>query len=191
MLVASLMAFFADPPFPTVGRTEHCELRKRPKTDERGAAMWARCVWPGIDPTRVRTRLLELDRYAEWIWPIAESRILREESGRLLVYQRQEVWALADREVLLWVRPQRASDMVVVSWEAASELPLRLQPGSVRTPRNTGFWAVRPAGDGVEVVHQIELDAGGLPLPRWLVRAIQTRGFARILRDLREASSGP
>ncbi|MCB9691427.1 MAG: hypothetical protein H6736_06410 [Alphaproteobacteria bacterium] len=187
MVLALLLTAHADDSFTLMKETEACTIRKREKTETQGAAMWARCRWPELEPAVVRGMLTDLTRYDEWIWPIGESRVEREDAGRKLVYQRQHIFGLSDREVLLWVTVDDRPELAKVAWTAANDQPLVLADGAVRTPRNTGFWTIgpNPDGPGTEVVHQIELDAGGLPLPQWLVRAIQTRGFHRILTDIR------
>ena len=38
---------------------------------------------------------------------------------------------------------------------------------------------------GSTVIHQIEVDAGGVPLPQWLIRAIQSRGMGRLMDEAR------
>lgn len=180
----------ANDTFTLLRTSDTCTIRKREKTASAGAAMWARCTWPDTEPAVLRRMFADLTRYDEWIWPIGESRIERREpSGRLLVYQRQHIWALADREVLLWVDVQETPNRLEVRWTTANTEPLVLQKGAVRTPRNLGHWILEaaPAG-GTTVEHQIEVDAGGLALPAWLVRAVQTRGFNRILSDVHDAA---
>lgn len=176
------------PEFELLKQVGDCTFRKREKTEERGAAMWASCTWSEVDPARARQLITDLDNYEDLIWPISESRVERAEAGRQLVYQRQHIWALSDREVLLWVSVDDRPEQALVRWEVADELPLELSDGAIRTPVNTGFWRVEPNPDGAGTVvtHQIEVQAGGLALPQWLIRAIQTRGFNRILSDVRE-----
>lgn len=183
-----LFSALANDTFPVVKTTDTCTIRKRDKTATQGAAMWATCTWPDVDPAVLVGMLTDLDRYDQWIWPIEESRVERTDAERLLVYQRQHIFGLSDREVLLWVDVRQTPTSAAIRWSAANDQPLVLQKGAIRTPRNKGFWTVVPnaTGPGTTVVHQIEVDAGGLPLPAWLVRAIQTRGFLRLLGDIHD-----
>ena len=190
-MILALLPAFATPPadFVPLKTTDTCTIAKREKTATLGAAMWARCTWPDVPPERVHALLIDLDHYEDWIWPIGDSRVEREEGGVQIVYQRQHIWGLSDREVLLRVQIGGDEPAARVAWEAANDLPLELDRGSIRTPINTGHWTSEPAeGGGVIVTHQIEVNAGGIPLPGWLMRAIQTRGFSRLLTDLREAA---
>jgi hypothetical protein len=190
-LILAVTLALANDAFTLVKTTDTCTYRKREKTPTAGAAMFARCTWPDVAPAVLVRMFDDLSRYDEWIWPIAASRVERREGERDLVYQRQEIWALSDREVLLWVtREQTGDDTLTVRWTTANEVPLDLTDGAIRTPRNIGYWTLKPAPDGGSIAeHQIEVDAGGgLPLPKWLVRAIQTRGFTRVMDDVHDAA---
>jgi hypothetical protein len=131
--------------------------------------------------------ITDLDAYDRWVWPVTESRVERRAPARDLVFQRQRVFGLADREVLLWAERRPLPDGVRLEWTTAAEEPLAVAPGAVRTPRNEGFWEVRGAEGQVHVVHEIAVDPGGL-VPRWLVELTRARGFARVMSDARAAS---
>ena len=148
--------------------------------------MRATCTWPDVEPHVLTDMFTDLSRYDEWIWPIGESEVRRREPTRALVYQRQHIWGLSDREVLLWVQQQPVGPHGLdVTWTVATEEPLVLRDGSIRTPVNTGIWSFQPAnGGGTLAIHQIEVSAGGVQLPQWLIRAIQTRGFKRVMDDV-------
>ena len=77
-----------------------------------------------------------------------------------------------------------------VAWSAANEEPLASREGAIRTPVNSGMWSIKadPSG-GSLVVHQIEVDAGGMPVPRFLMDWIQQRGLISILKEVREQAS--
>jgi hypothetical protein len=172
--------------FTFVRDTSGCRISMRPPEDPRGAAMRADCHWPEV-PAEPLTRLIgRYEAYPEFVFPLDKVEVRREEAGRTLVYQHQSVFGTADREVLLWMtRQDLPSGGERVSWTAATEEPLQLEPGAVRTPRNTGFWQVDPdPAGGSHVVHEIALDAGGY-VPQWLVNFVRTRAFSKILSDLR------
>jgi hypothetical protein len=153
--------------------------------------MRADCAWPEVEPGRLIALLGQVEAYGSFIWPIKEARLVREEGDRQLVYQRQHITGLADREVLLWMTRQDLQDGGrQYRWTAAQEEPMTLQPGAVRTPRNDGLWEVRPAASGgSQVVHQIAVEAGGPVLPRWLLSWIRTRGFLAVMADVRRAAT--
>ena len=133
MVLALLLTAHADDSFTLMKETDACTIRKREKTETQGAAMWARCRWPELEPAVVRGMLTDLTRYDEWIWPIVESRVEREDAGRKLVYQRQHIFGLSDREVLLWVTVDDRPELAKVAWTAANDQPLALAEGAVRT----------------------------------------------------------
>lgn len=147
--------------------------------------MRAVCDWPQVEPAALAGLLSQYERYSEYVYPIDLARIERVEGKRSLVYQRQVIFGIADREVLLWIHRESAADTSRFVWTTASEEPLDLASGAVRTPRNEGSWSVGPAeGGGSKVVHEIAMDAGG-SIPRWLIEMVRTRAFARIMADVR------
>lgn len=189
-LALALAASADDGGFVPVREAAGCAISMRPESSPEGAAMRADCRWPEVDPARLVEMLSAYDRYSDFVYPIAEARVVRTERDRALVYQRQSMFGIADREVLLWMGREERGDATRFAWTTASEQPLEQRPGSVRTPRNVGYWEVAPGPDGgASVVHEIALDAGG-SVPRWLVALVRTRGFARIMEDVR-AASGP
>lgn len=185
------MSLAADDGFAFVREASGCAIAMRPEDHPSGAAMRADCHWPDVDPKRLIEVIGQYERYDEFVSPVHEARIERRSGNRTLVYQRQQMLGIADREVLLWMwREERPDSGVRVSWTTASDEPLALAPGSVRTPKNIGYWEVTPDPvGGAHVVHEIQLDAGGA-IPRWLVSLVRTRGFARIMQDVRVFGGG-
>lgn len=176
--------------FEPVKQAEDCDIELRDETHPDGAAMRAKCHWPEIDAKRAGPMMDDLNRYAEFIWPIAESRVVRAEPERRLVYQRQHIFGMTDREVLLWVNRTVEGDTTQIAWVAASEEPLTQARGTIRTPKNTGHWQVAPHPDGGSTVeHEIAIQAGGPKLPRWLLNMIRMRGFVSVMRDVRAAAA--
>lgn len=185
-------ALAADDGFAYVRDAAGCRVWMRPETHPEGAAMRAECHWAEVDPGVVAAMITDSARYSEFVYPIAETRVERRTpDGRELVYQRQQVFGLADREVLLWMwREDHDDGAVRMAWTTAADQPLAVAPGAVRTPKNVGFWEVGPdPAGGAHVVHEIALDAGG-SVPRWLVSLVRTRGFARLMEDMRRIAGG-
>jgi hypothetical protein len=178
--------------FEPVREEAGCAIAMRPESHPDGAAMRAECRWPEVEPATLSAMLAVFEAYPDFVFPIDEARVVRREPDRALVYQRQSMIGLADREVLLWMGQEPTPDGGArFSWTAAAEEPLALRPGAVRTPRNTGFWQVDPypAGGSV-VVHEVAMDAGG-SIPRWVVELVRYRAFARIMADVRAAAVAP
>ncbi len=172
--------------FESVRTAHNCAISMRPEAHPDGAAMRADCRWPDVQLTTMTAGLGDYTRYTEYVFPIVVSRVERlDDAGRSLVYQRQHIFGIADREVLLWMRQGPVEGGVRFSWSAAVEEPLSLGDGNVRVVRNEGYWeVVADDAGGVRVVHQVAMDAGG-SIPKWLVQLVRTRSFARIMGDVR------
>lgn len=187
-LVASAGA--DDRGFEPVREDAGCRIAMRPESHPERAAMRADCVWPEVDAAALVARLADYPAYPELVFPIDEARVVREEPGRTLIWQRQSMIGIADREVLLWMRREERDGGVAFAWQTAAEEPLTLAPGAVRVPRNEGYWWVGPhPGGGVAVVHEIAMDAGGA-IPKWVVNLVRSRGFARVMSDVRTLAAG-
>jgi hypothetical protein len=188
-MIASLVAVAAAGAFEPVRASDGCAIAMRPESDPAGAAMRAECAWPEV-PAAGLVRMLEVYAdYPRFVFPIDEARVERRDGERALVYQRQSMIGLADREVLLWMTREAVPGGVRFAWSAAAEEPLALRPGAIRTPRNTGYWEVVADGaGGSRVVHEVALDAGGA-VPRWIIDLVRTHAFARILSDVRSAAA--
>lgn len=175
--------------FEHVRDVDGCAIAMRAATATTVAAMRAECRWPDVDPAAVAALIRDYARYPDLVFPIDEAVVRRVEGDRTLVYQRQSMIGLSDREVLLWMTTTVEGDRTTVSWTPARDEPLELRPGAIRTPENTGFWSVEPdGGGGSRVVHEIALDAGG-SVPEWIVNLVRTRSFARIMGDVRAAAT--
>jgi hypothetical protein len=183
-------AVASDDGFEPLREAAGCVYTSRPKDHPDGSAMRAVCTWDDVSADQLRQKLGDFDAYEQTIWVVDESEVRKTVSDRQLVYQLQKLWGLNDREVLLWAWSEDLEDGQRFAWTTASEEPLPERKGAIRTPKNEGFWEVRdaPDGKGAVVTHQIAVDAGGVPLPGWLLRWIRTRGFARVMDEVRESS---
>lgn len=187
-VVLALAAFAAEPVFEPVAEADGCAVSMRPPTHPEGAAMRAECGWPDVEPGALAAMLSVYEDYPRFVFPVDEARVVRLDGSRALVYQRQSMIGLADREVLLWMTREDTGGAVRFSWSAAAEEPLALRPGAIRTPKNTGFWEVAgDGGGGSRVVHEVALDAGG-SIPKWIVELVRYRSFAKIMADVRAAA---
>jgi hypothetical protein len=186
-----MWALAAEPDgFEVVRSVDGCVIAMRPEGHPDKTALRATCRWPEVSLDKAKALLTDFSRYPEFVPPIVESTVRRRDGERSLVYQRQHIWPIADREVLLWMSAREANGGTRVTWTAAVEEPLALREGSVRVPRTDGYWWVAPHSDGgVEVVHQIAMDGGGR-LPAWLVDMVRTRGFAQVTSDVRALTGG-
>lgn len=186
----AVSAFADERGFEPVRDDAGCHISMRPETHPDRAAMRAECQWPEVDAAGLVALLAQYARYPELVFPITEAKVVREEPGRTLVYQRQSLFGIADREVLLWMRQEPRDGGTAFVWTAAVDEPLTLREGAIRTPRNEGYWWVGPGErGGVAVVHEIALDAGG-SIPRWIVNLVRSRSFAKIMSDVRTIAAG-
>lgn len=168
-----------------------CAISGRPPEHEAKAALRARCHWPDVEPESLLSLVSDFGRYPSFVWPLKVSDVKRAEGDRSLVYQRQSVWPLADREVLLWMWSEPWSEGgTQVRWTAATDESLEVDKGSIRVPRTDGHWAVRSHPDGgAWVEHQISMDGGG-KIPKWLMDRIRARGFAQVTLAARDRVLG-
>lgn len=151
--------------------------------------MKAECHWPDVTVDDVHGVFSRLDRWQDFVWCIADSRILEEQGGRTLVWQRQSVRPLSDRENVIWMAVEETEDGYTYRWELA-EVPFDAAPSSVVPGRNEGRWVVRAAPDGgVWLTNEIAYDPAG-SVPSWLVRWFQTRGALQVLDGIHEAVGG-
>jgi hypothetical protein len=178
-----------EPPagFSPVREAAGCSISMRDESHPLGVAMRAVCSWPEVEPAAFGDIIQAYERYPEFVFPVTIARVERQEAERALVYQRQHVLGISDREVLLWMsREPLPGGGVRVTWTTASDEPLQMAPGTVRTPKNAGYWEVVPdPRGGSQVIHQIEMDAGG-SVPRWLVNLVRSSGFARLMGQIRD-----
>lgn len=148
--------------------------------------MRAECFWPDVTVDQVHEVFSRLDRWQDFVWCISDSRIVREDGGRTLVWQRQSVRPLSDRENVIWMTVERRPDGYAYRWELAAE-PFAADPSSVVPGRNEGSWIVREApGGGVLLTNEMAYDPAG-SVPSWLVRWFQTRGALQVLDGIHEA----
>ena len=169
-------------------RTAHdCVFEARPKAHQEGAALRATCHWPDVQPETMGALVTTYEAYTEWLWPLAECSVVETQDDRALVYQRQQIMTLADREVLLWMTKQQTKRQTRVDWVAANERPLELTRGAIRTPKNTGFWLIdaHPEG-GSHVKHEVAVNAGGAAIPEFLLNWLRYKGFISIIKDVRK-----
>ncbi|MEZ4319300.1 MAG: hypothetical protein R3F61_17435 [Myxococcota bacterium] len=192
MLVWLAFPALADPGdgFEPLREAADCVYTQRPKEHAEGSAMRAVCTWADVDPAVLDEKLGDFAAYDEHIWVVDESEVRRTVGERSLVYQLQQIWGISDREVLLWAWTEPVDGGHRHRWETATDEPLEPRKGAIRTPKNEGYWEVRanPDGPGALVTHEIAVDAGGVPLPGWLLQWIRTRGFARVMDDIRSGS---
>jgi hypothetical protein len=179
-------AFAAD--WSVVRESDGCVFEHRAEGSPDGAAMRATCTWPDVAPDPLVAMLSQYEQYPSFVWAIDAAQIRRVEGARALVYQAQRLPGIADREVMLWITKEELEPGVRFSWSVASDVLWKPSEGNIATPKNTGSWTVRPApGGGSEVVHEIAVDAGG-QIPRWVVALVRTRGFVKVLEDVRAAA---
>lgn len=192
-LLLALNAQAADDGFEPLREAGGCAYFQRDRTHEGGSAMRAVCEWPDVDPASLDGQLARFDDYEDLVWVVDASEVRRNEGDRALVYQLQQLWGLSDREVLLWAWSEPVEGGHRHRWVTAADEPLEPRKGAIRTPKNEGFWEVRanPAGPGALVTHEIAVDAGGVPLPEWLLKWIRTRGFGRVMDEVREGAKTP
>jgi hypothetical protein len=145
--------------------------------------MWASCDWPDVDEAAVVDALGDPERYGR-VWPnVLQSRVLGREGEVLHVWQRHDLPAFADREVVIDWRARAVGGGWRVSW-TTSTIAWEPEPGDERCPRYDARWDVTPMpGGGTRVVHEARYASG--TLPAWLVRPFLGRELAHAVEALR------
>jgi len=190
MLIVGLLlqaSVAAEDGFEVIRSAHDCVFEARAKSHPGGAALRATCHWVDVEPEAMGRLVTNYKDYTDWLWPLAECTVVETEPERTLVYQRQQIMTLADREVLLWMTQRQNGTNTRVDWSAANDKPLEVSPGAIRTPKNTGFWLIdaHPEG-GSHVKHEVAVNAGGAAIPEFLLNWLRYKGFISIIKDVRK-----
>lgn len=184
------LGWASDDGFEVIRTANDCVFEARAKAHSEGAALRATCHWADVDPKAMGQLVTTYADYTDWLWPLAECNVVETLPERTLVYQRQQIMTLADREVLLWMTKKQNGSYTRVDWLAANEKPLELSPGAIRTPKNTGFWMIDAHPDGgSSVKHEVAVNAGGAAIPEFLLNWLRYKGFVSIIKDVRKHAS--
>jgi hypothetical protein len=184
-LLLFTVALAAPPDHTAVKEASGCTLYAGPSDSGGIAPMFADCHWPEVSPQPLQALLGKWDAYDQYIFAIVSCTVLKTEGSRTLVHQVQTAPAIAQREVVVWMEAVPVSDGMRFTWENDPSEPLELAKGSVRAPRNAGYWEVtrHPEG-GARVVHAISYDPGGR-VPAWLVRRFSVGGLEGVMTEVR------
>jgi hypothetical protein len=190
MSLLLITAAIAAPPNHTVVKeTNGCILYAGPADTGGIAPMFADCHWPEVKPERLQGLLGTFDAYDAYIFAIASCTVLRTEGTRTLVHQVQTAPAIAQREVAVWMEAVTVPGGMRYTWENDPNEPLALSQGSIRAPRNTGYWEVTAHPDGgARVAHAVSYDPGGR-VPAWLVRRFSVGGLDGVMTEVRDLAA--
>lgn len=168
LLLASAQAVALPAGFAEVGAAEGCVLALGASEPDGVVPMWATCDWPDVTESAVVAALSRPERYAR-IWPnVVDSRVVGRDGDTLQVWQKHDLPAFADREVVIDWRASAISGGWRVAW-TTSALDWEPAPGDERCVRYDARWDVMPLpGGGTRVVHEARYASG--TLPAWLVR---------------------
>ena len=188
LLLVILSTTIATPPGYTVTEedVEGCTLSLGQEDDQGDRPMRAECLWPDVSLATFNTRMADWAGHAAIFSTVAESEVLREESGRALVRQRHTTRGISDREILLWMKHEKVDGYDRYSWTRAREEKLEPGDGTVAGERSDGYWQARAEGEGVRVVHELTYDPGG-SVPGFIVRWFQTSGLEKTVEEAHAA----
>lgn len=170
--------------FVVQGEQAGCTLALGPDEADGVVPMWASCEWPDVEPAAVISALSSPQRYGR-IWPnVLASRVVGEHDGALQVWQKHDLPAFADREVVVDWHATAIPGGRRFSWVTA-DVEWELQPGDERCVHYEARWDVtlRPGG-GVRLVHETRYASG--TLPPWLIRPFLGRELASAVEALRD-----
>jgi hypothetical protein len=131
--------------------------------------------------------------YTEWQHNCEEARVLPQEDGTTLTYNRiGSPWPVSDRDVVLRsIRTNQTDGSIHIEFSSTEDADLAVPRGVVRMPRLIGSYDLTPVEAGTHVVYTVDSDPGG-SLPAWLVRQASKDLPYFTLRNLQErVESGP
>ena len=188
-LLTAAVAVAAPADFHVVMEKEDCTFYMGAREADGVTPVQVECRWSDVEKESLDALLRRVDTYHDIVWAIEDSRVVRVEGERSLVWQRHHVPGTAAREAMVWMAVQpTAAGGTRYAWTTADEA-FTSGRGTIQAPRNDGFWEVTPTADGVEVILQGSYDPGGW-VPDWLVRWCQTVGAERVMNDLHERAAG-
>ncbi len=168
-----------------VKETEDCTLFSGPVDKNGVAPMFAECHWPEVAPENLQAMLGVFEAYNDYIFAIESCTIVRTEGERTLVHQVQNAPAIANREVVVWMEKIPVEGGFRFTWKNDPNEPISMASGSVRAPRNEGYWEVTAHPEtGSVVFHAVTYDPGGR-VPSWLVRKFSIGGLSDVMKQVR------
>jgi len=188
----TLLAIAAAAPsdYEPVMERDDCVFYMGPQEADGVTPVMVECNWSDRDAHEMDALLSQMNNYHEIVWAIEDTRMVRAEGARSLVWQRHVVKGTAPREVMIWMETApTAAGGTRYSWTTADE-DFELSRGAVLAARNDGYWEVNPTVEGVEVVLHGCYDPGGW-VPDVLVRWCQTFGADRLMKDAHALTDAP
>jgi hypothetical protein len=142
-------------------------------------------------PGRVFALVTNYDRFAEFIPNVVESRVLEQNGARTWVFHHLHFGGpVADRVYVIESSDASSRPLVHhyrVEWRlSARHFPVLDRASGVRPQAFSGFWDLRPLGDGAstQAAYAVHSDPGGM-IPRWLVTAMTDRYIREVITALR------
>ena len=159
--------------------------------ERKGFTVWSRPV----EGSTYREYMVELhvDAPAEAVWEVLtdfeqevmprleERRVLVENSGEVVVYQRDDCDPYPPRDYALRFQVARATEPYELTAELAPDAAPEVFGETVRVTRHHHKWTVRADGDGAVAVLIVHHDPQGIP------EKLYHKGFLGSMKSLRKA----
>lgn len=131
--------------------------------------------------------LADVNHYSGWMYKTADARILEREGNGMYIYTVSEApWPVKPRDNIHFSRLVQHPETreIMISIKAIPDY-LPKNDHYVRIPDASGFWKLKPLGNGkVQVTYQMKTDSGG-SIPAWLANLAVTQAPFQMLTNLR------
>jgi hypothetical protein len=127
-----------------------------------------------LPPERLFQTIWRSEDYPQFMSDIKEVRILESGPSSRLVYQRQRVPVVADRDYVVRVRYEHdeAANLFQVFVEGDSDAGPAPPDGVVRIRRTKAMWTLEPNAGGTDITYTVASEPGGA-VPMWIVNSAQ------------------
>ncbi len=134
--------------------------------------------------------ITDFDNWANFMPYVHESEIIDRSDQIEWVYQRIRAPFIKDRSFVSEVTFEKQIGGVgryVVKWQLAEERTQELNIKGIIVPKsNTGYWELRPIGDGTRtyVTYYLHADPAG-KIPKWMINSANKRTVPSIFKAVR------
>ena len=147
----------------------------------------AEAVFPGVTRDAFWRAVADVERYAEFVPFVRESRVVRRDAltGDVWVYNavKPPVASARDYTIRVSSRPADGADQPHrSSWTADPREGPGPRKGAIRLAQNRGSWELRETHDGSVALRYRVLTDPGAALPAWLVDAANRSSVPDVLR---------
>lgn len=166
------------------GKSNGCTVVQQPAEGD-VTPVHVECRWP-VPAERVQELVGDVEAHGHIFSGLAQSAVVENRDGHLLVRQVQQAKGMADREVILEWRVEPIPDGYRYQFRKAPDQSA-LTGMHIEVAQDIGYWEVVSDGDGARLVYELRYLPGG-GVPPFLVRTFQSSAISAAMSELREAA---